>query len=165
MTQIWDLTQLQQTQSKLDNYIHDNKKVDYNHTHNQRCLALIVELNELANNTKCFKYWSLNRDKNQELILEEYVDCLHFCLSLSIYYKTSVSFHMGEVGRLDDYGLTQAFWHLNTASNWIYSSEYFYTWMYTFLVLGQQLGFSFAQIEAKYFEKANINFQRQDQGY
>lgn len=165
MPTTWDLTDLQETQIRLDRYIHDKKNVNYINTYHQRCLALIVELNELANNTKCFKYWSSKKELNQDLILEEYVDCLHFCLSLTIYYKIQPTFHMGDLSKRDDFALTQAFWNLNTTSGWINSEDTFYTWMYTFLVLGQQLGFNLEQIKAKYFEKANINFQRQDQGY
>lgn len=165
MAVTWDLTELKQAQVRLDNYIHDKKGVDYIQTYHQRCLALVVELNELANNTKCFKYWSANRVLQHDLILEEYVDCLHFCLSLTIYYKIQPIFQMADHFKLDDYALTQAFWNLNTTTSWINSEDTFYTWMYTFLVLGQQLGFSLEQITDKYFEKANINFQRQDQGY
>ena len=38
-------------------------------------LELLVELGELANETKCFKYWS-NKPVNYENLKEEYADCL-----------------------------------------------------------------------------------------
>lgn len=38
-------------------------------------LELLVELGELANETRCFKYWS-NKGVNNELVFEEYADCI-----------------------------------------------------------------------------------------
>lgn len=47
-------------------------------------LALLVEIGELANETRCFKYWSNKPASEREVILEEYVDGLHFILSIGI---------------------------------------------------------------------------------
>lgn len=38
-------------------------------------LELLVELGELCNESKCFKYWS-RKEANRELVLEEYADVL-----------------------------------------------------------------------------------------
>ena len=38
-------------------------------------LELLVELGELANETKCFKYWT-NKLPNRDMVLEEYADCM-----------------------------------------------------------------------------------------
>ena len=38
-------------------------------------LELLVELGELANETKCFKYWTVKKP-NKELVLEEFADSL-----------------------------------------------------------------------------------------
>lgn len=51
-------------------------------------LELLVELGELANETRCFKYWSTKKINNKEEILEEYADCmimaLYFCNMVKI---------------------------------------------------------------------------------
>lgn len=47
-----------------------------------RKLALLVEVAELANATRCFKYWSNKGPESKERVLDESADCLHFCLSL-----------------------------------------------------------------------------------
>ena len=51
-------------------------------------LELLVELGELANETRCFKFWSNKGPSEKEVILEEYIDCLfillYFCNILSI---------------------------------------------------------------------------------
>lgn len=41
----------------------------------KNCLELIVELCELANESKFFKYWTVKKP-NKELVLEEYADSL-----------------------------------------------------------------------------------------
>ena len=45
----------------------------------KNCLELIVELCELANETKCFKYWTVKKP-NKELVLEEFADSLMMVL-------------------------------------------------------------------------------------
>ena len=50
----------------------------------RKMLALLVEIGELANETRCFKYWSNKPASEREVILEEYVDGLHFILSIGI---------------------------------------------------------------------------------
>ncbi len=50
----------------------------------KKMLALLVEIGELANETRCFKYWSNKPASEREVILEEYVDGLHFILSIGI---------------------------------------------------------------------------------
>lgn len=47
----------------------------------KNCLELIVELGELANETKCFKYWTIKKPKI-DTILEEYADCMLMILCL-----------------------------------------------------------------------------------
>ena len=49
-------------------------------------LELLVEIGELANETKCFKYWS-NKTPNKDLVLEEYADCIIMTLYLHNYYN------------------------------------------------------------------------------
>ena len=50
----------------------------------KKIIALHVELGELANETRSFKYWSKKGPSPREIILEEFVDVLHFTLSLGI---------------------------------------------------------------------------------
>lgn len=71
----------------------ENKKLDEtfdvlydNHNEDivrKNILELLVEISELANETRCFKYWSVKKVDNREEILEEFADCmlmsLYFC--------------------------------------------------------------------------------------
>ena len=51
-------------------------------------LELLVELGELANETRCFKFWSNKGPSEKDVILEEYIDCLfmllYFCNILNV---------------------------------------------------------------------------------
>ena len=52
-------------------------------------MELLVEIGEMANETKCFKYWS-NKEANRELVLEEYADCIIMTLCLFNYHHLSL---------------------------------------------------------------------------
>lgn len=41
----------------------------------KECIAFLVELGELINETKCFKFWSIKK-ANRENVLEELADCI-----------------------------------------------------------------------------------------
>ncbi|MGV8982135.1 dUTP diphosphatase [Clostridium sp.] len=47
-----------------------------------RLLALSVEVSELANATRSFKYWSDKPSECDERVIDEYADVLHFFLSV-----------------------------------------------------------------------------------
>jgi len=76
-------------QEKLDQEIANNHQITYANTRSRRSLSLLVEIGELANATRCFKYWSNKSSESQERILDEYADGLHFFLSLGIDIKTN----------------------------------------------------------------------------
>jgi dimeric dUTPase (all-alpha-NTP-PPase superfamily) len=75
------------TQAILDQAIQTKHQTTYASTVNEIKLALIVELGELANEVRSFKFWSYKNPSNKEVILEEYVDGLHFIISFVIMYK------------------------------------------------------------------------------
>lgn len=45
----------------------------------KNCLEFLTELGEFANETKCFKYWSIKKPKKDEM-LEEFADCITMIL-------------------------------------------------------------------------------------
>lgn len=46
-------------------------------------LALQVEVSELANETRAFKFWSRKEPAPREVILDEFADVIHFTMSLA----------------------------------------------------------------------------------
>ncbi|MEK5390188.1 dUTP diphosphatase [Margalitia sp. FSL K6-0131] len=117
---------------------------------------------------------------NQNPLLEEYVDCLHFILSIGLElekkYKEKIvpSIKLNENKKSD---ITNQFneLFLNTTSLFISTNDEYYDFedtivifselLESFVSLGEMLGFTWEQIEQAYFEKMAINHKRQDEGY
>jgi dimeric dUTPase (all-alpha-NTP-PPase superfamily) len=131
----------------------------------QKLLALQVELAELANETRCFKFWSRKPPSAKPVILEEYVDALHFVLSLALELGfTSVA----PKPYATDGDLTASFLDLMTLSSRLADTraeEDFQALFSALLSLGEQLGLTEAEIERAYLAKNEINHQRQEEGY
>ena len=79
-----NLSELIMLQAQLDERIMTLHQEDRNNTRIKRVLALIVEINELANETRCFKYWSLKGSSSVDILMEEFSDTMHFVISLGI---------------------------------------------------------------------------------
>ena len=79
---MFDLTNIYKVTKQIDeqfalHYGNDEEIVRKNK------LELLVELSELANETRCFKYWSMRQTGESEKVLEEYIDCLFMTLYFS----------------------------------------------------------------------------------
>jgi dimeric dUTPase (all-alpha-NTP-PPase superfamily) len=82
-----DLNDLLKLQKELDDYILKNKfgnaaEIKHIDLLTERLLALQVEVSELANATRSFKYWSEKGPEPSVRLLDEFADCLHFLLSI-----------------------------------------------------------------------------------
>lgn len=162
---IIDWNKFLEGQKKLDSYIFDLKKTSYLETSNERLLALVVELNELANSSKVFKFWSL-KDGDKAHMLDEFADVLHFILSFfieknidpsDIIFNPSISKNKQE--------MTILFLELISSFNKDISDLEFKSWVQRFLNLGGFLGFSWKEIEDAYWAKWQVNVDRQNKGY
>src|SRR5699024_5805073 len=70
-------------QKTLDMTILKEKKLDENVPRaDDKIMALLVEVGELANEIRFFKYWGSKPPSAKEIILEEYSDCMHFLISI-----------------------------------------------------------------------------------
>lgn len=85
------LEELFKLQNDLDKYIVNKKvlsgEIAAIHHNNSlflgdRLHALSVEVSELSNATRCFKYWSTKPAEGKDILLDEYSDVLHFVLSV-----------------------------------------------------------------------------------
>ncbi len=131
----------------------------------RKLLALQVELCELANETRCFKYWSKKPSASRDAILGEYVDVVHFVLS--------ICFELGvtEVGQLRSSRqkyLTAQFSYMLRLVCQISGTRAEADVQELFaalLDLGSLLGFDEQEIERAYLHKNNVNHERQQQGY
>lgn len=191
-----NLSTLFQMQKELDDYIIEKKGLQGVDLLPQKILSLQVELGECANEWRGFKFWSerqtptepeynwkpnadgSNLEWKEEYgykkhpLLEEYVDCLHFILSIGLNYdyENLIYVHENNISAFESsWGITEQFTDIYTAiSNFIQDTEdqelYEDIFCY-FNSLGHMLGFTWNQIESAYTEKWNINKKRQESGY
>ena len=78
-----NVKKLCEMQQALDNRIIQEHKLEGKNLEENKILALLVEICELANETRCFKHWSNKGPSQKNILLEEYVDSLHFFLSIA----------------------------------------------------------------------------------
>ncbi|PIC74761.1 dUTP diphosphatase [Sporosarcina sp. P17b] len=159
------LHQLFEMQKALDTYIQKNHQT--NETFTERGLALLVELSELANETRCFKFWSTKGPSANDVILEEYVDSIHFLLSLGI-EKNFDGLEEWPAGESTDQNLTQLFIQtgrsIYTFLDSLTFEDYKNIWV-NYGALANTLGFTEDQIIQAYIDKNEENYARQRSGY
>ncbi|WP_416827668.1 dUTP diphosphatase [Ectobacillus polymachus] len=162
-----DLLQLFKLQKELDDRIVSEHKLEGKHLLEEKTLALLVEVGELANETRCFKYWSNKPASERSIVLEEYVDGLHFILSIGIdlgvdknflFYKCTQSNQSAVELFLDVYTKVITFHEQPSITNYI---ELFTS----FILLGEALDFSQEDMETAYLAKNEKNHKRQENGY
>lgn len=167
-----NLKELFHIQKELDQKINANHQLGTRSLLREKCMALTVETAELANETRVFKYWSLKGPSAKDIILEEYVDCLHFMLSIGLEQDN----HQAELRHQLQIDLTsgtgedvfelfeQVFDYIQRFAQSGHINDYQQLFHY-FIALGKSLSFKWEEIEQAYFEKNRVNHERQEQGY
>lgn len=159
------INELYTIQEQLNNRIVKEHNLENKDLRDDRFMALLVELGELANETRSFKYWSLKKPSPKSVIIEEFSDVLHFLLTIGLdLEKPRLSFY----DRESDKNLTELFLSMYNDINIIRTlkSKFVYIRLYnTFMLIGEKLGFSEQDIYESYLEKNKINHKRQDHGY
>ena len=160
-----DLTNLYQKQAELDARIAENHNVSYETTRERRILALLVEIGEFANATRCFKYWSNKPSEAQDIVLDEYVDGLHFFLSLGIDIKVNKKTynhtkHADNLTKqiLETYRLATLFYKKKKKKSYIKAFQ-------AFINITVLLKVRWSTIEKAYYKKLGENYHRQDTNY
>lgn len=152
-------------QKGLDQYISKNHDLVHEELFDEVVLALLVELGELANETRCFKFWSNKARSESGIVLEEYVDNIHFLLSLGLskgYEFSTITKTENDLSETDQFLLVFD----NCMKFYRYTSEENYLVLFqAYLQLAGLLGFSEADIQKAYHEKNEVNYQRQQNGY
>jgi dimeric dUTPase (all-alpha-NTP-PPase superfamily) len=162
-----DLQKLYSMQRQLDEHIETQHGLQGENLVEKKMLALLVEIGELANETRCFKFWSLKPSAPIEKVLEEYVDGLHFILSLGI--ELNFVYAVDKMKKeTENYSLVEQFLCVFQAVNEFQQEKTFdsYKRLFTsYLQLGEYLGFTNEQIEQAYIMKNEVNHERQNQNY
>lgn len=183
-----NLSKLFEIQAVLDNRIVEEHNLQGVDLLDKKILALQVELGELANEWRGFKFWKVDNEprtldwvindkgpmqfRKVNPLLEEYVDCLHFILSIGL------EMNIVEIKGLEPFkaksGTTQQFnvlfKHIGSLKMQLEANvdagyERYYHIINLFIGLGELLGFTWEQIEQAYYDKNKINHERQENGY
>ncbi|HSP22361.1 MAG TPA: dUTP diphosphatase [Planococcus sp. (in: firmicutes)] len=160
-----NLQKLFKMQEELDRFIQSNQGINED-VFRKKGLALLIELAELANETRCFKFWSQKGPSERGVILEEYVDSIHFLLSLGIEKNLNMMEEWPE--RVSESDLTELF--IGTQREILdfledYSmSNYQDLWSW-YGAIAEALGFSYDDIIEAYLAKNQTNYERQKEGY
>ena len=197
-----NLQKLFEMQAELDKRIVEEKGLQGQDLLDKKILALHVELGELANEFRGFKFWSEDQEPRKggkcncddgyldvymgdgvveqkmcercngtyevpNTLLEEYVDCLHFLLSIG----NDLGVNRIKQKHKHRYDIETAFIHLfmgvgviSTRRDSVREDNYKMTFS-LFLRLGEMLGFTWEQIVDAYYKKNEINHERQENGY
>lgn len=176
------LKQMYEMQKKLDARIMKEKLLEGQVLIPKKILALFVELGECANEYREWKFWSNDQVPRNSCVhcrlsslehicknplLEEYVDSLHFVLSIGNDIKlipngVQVGNCIGTEDVTDCFNDT----FISLADFMAEGSQSRYlNLLAQFLLLGKVIGFTWDQIAAAYMEKNRINHERQANGY
>ncbi|WLR53572.1 dUTP diphosphatase [Mesobacillus subterraneus] len=175
------LIQMFEMQQALDNHIIvEHPELKNKDNLDWKVLALLVEVSECANEWRGFKKWSKDQEPRTyksrapymdlddadfyNPLLEEYVDGLHFILSigLELGYKVEIA-----SSQLKGTVIDQFIKIYDSVSNLLKEKNRF---RYLDLLshykgLGEMLGFTWDQITAAYLAKNAVNHERQNNGY
>jgi len=160
-----NLKELYELQAGLDAEIAKNHNINYEVTRHKRALALIVEIGELANETRCFKFWSNKGPSPKEIIMDEYADGIHFLLSLGIPLKTAKMEYELEKS---DKELTLQIHEVYKAAVELeenYDLDHYVCCFQKYLNLALSLSMSPEDIINSYKLKLSVNHKRQETNY
>lgn len=158
-------------QNKLTNNTLEKRKLILDDIFYKDMLAILVELGEMANEWRGFKYWSVDQKERRNTMLEEYVDCLHFMLTIGNNIQNEIT---SIVPFISDESITKTILDVFIkTSNFIESTDESqdkakikYIIMFrSFLGLGKKLNFTFVEIYQGYLDKNKINYRRIANGY
>ncbi|EGA88710.1 hypothetical protein GPDM_13941 [Planococcus donghaensis MPA1U2] len=159
------LQELFKMQEELDRFIQSTQNINED-VFRKKGLALLVELAELANETRCFKFWSTKGASERSVILEEYVDSIHFLLSLGI--EKNLNTLESWPDPIAEKELTELFLRTQQAIQKFlenYSmSNYMEVWS-CYGGLARALEFNYEDVLEAYIQKNKTNYDRQQDGY
>ncbi|SDJ76792.1 dUTP diphosphatase [Salimicrobium halophilum] len=161
-----NLTELYEIQGGLDYHIRDRKGLQDEDLMKEKVLALYVELGELANEWRRFKFWSEDQTPRRQKMLEEYADCFSFILSLGL--EGVIPMEASETGAFEAETITQQFnalFRQLSAFDDLKSKRNYIILFDLFRGLGKMLCFTEEEIETAYKTKNLENHLRQRNGY
>ncbi|KAF0223620.1 MAG: dUTPase [Erysipelotrichaceae bacterium] len=159
------LSEIRNLQIELDERIMANHQVNRDQTRTKRILALLVEIAELANETRTFKFWSFKKASEKEVLLEELSDCVHFVISLGIDLNDELE-SLEFKPRLETLSVQFIDWMAEAARlETEFTVEQYQKVLSYIASVALALGFSAEDVATTYLKKNEINHHRQDNQY
>lgn len=156
-----NLNQLFTEQNKLDQHIYKKHNINPDDIFTEKVWAFITELAECGNEFELYKYWKTNKKMDREKGLIEFVDIVHFSISLLLQCG----------GEKHDYNKTvpkdinQQFINVTSCAvtlSMTKSKEHAIALLNSVIALGYALGFTETEVLTQYQKKNNINYDRQE---
>lgn len=123
--------------------------------------AYRVELGELLQEWKQFKFWKINKGEiDRAKMLEEWADCMHFALSLETQQERKVPYYNyieNNIGKQYLYG--------DNIYDFVDSCFNLYFELENTIALGLKLDYTLEELEQAYWKKNKINWKRIEGGY
>lgn len=151
---------LYEANKKLDDIYNNQFSLSKKDLVRKNKLELLVEIGELANETKCFKYWTTKKP-NFDLIKIEYADCLIMTLCFFNYLDVSLeeNFIISKI-RYDETDLFANLYKLASEFYYNEDKELIKTIFVNLLELGKLLNITDEEIIATSLNKIDINTKR-----
>ena len=176
-----NLSKLYKLQAELDKHIIEKHNIKMNKEEllDNTILALLVEVGELANTTRCFKHWSTKKMMQRGIVIEELADVIHFYLSIG----NQAGFRWNKMKKTNYNPL----WNEETNSSLTFIFSIIYIEIsaisndthnnegnndFSYQKIGRNisrlmevLGFTDEEVEQAYLKKHEENYKRQREGY
>lgn len=154
-------------QAELDKKIVGGKGLEGQDLFTNKVEALLCEIQETANETRCFKHWS-NKGPDMENALEELADTSHFIYSIGNDLGIDPEEVAKHPARLYK-DLTEQFIAISytTTCMAMYNDRkmYYFETIALFKGLISLLRFTEEQLEQAYYDKNKVNHERQETNY
>ncbi len=162
----YDFTIQANKQLELDAFIKENAEIKSEQQYwEDRIVAFMVELGEMSNEIRFFKFWSKKPQSEKEVIIDEYVDCLHFAFSLgNTLENDSWTFITDDMKRpINMIYFDVAEKALKLSKN--KDLDLFRSMLFNLVEIAFYLGYTMEDIEEAYNKKNAVNYERQNTGY
>ncbi|SFD20038.1 dUTP diphosphatase [Clostridium uliginosum] len=147
-----DIKNLFKAQRTYNSHLSLNDELDYYKLETRKHLEFHVKISDLANETKCFKYWKDNNNLiDMQVIFKKYITCLSQILTLGI--DNNYDDITDVCVKPNDYCLSDQFLNLYIDINDLIispSKDHYLTIFEDLLSLGITLGFTQNQIQNEF---------------
>ncbi|WP_374696621.1 dUTP diphosphatase [Spiroplasma endosymbiont of Polydrusus formosus] len=156
-------------QEKLDQHILTKFNLNDKETFNKRILAFLVELSEFINEQRDFKYWSVKPASAKDILLEEYIDGIHFLISIGSSLKVDFkNYQYHNEDKNKDLSLTELYLECFAICAELIKNqtpEIYFKVLNQYFIIFEQLKFTEDDLITAYIKKNKINFARQENNY